>query len=212
MKAVIFDMDGVIVDTERIHEQAWRDFGERHGVTVTADIHQRMKGQTGADNVKLLLPDTTTEEAVELRKEKVQLFLQHLEGNIVEIPGFSDFFAELKQQNVPVAVATSAMRDRAELMLLKIGIYDKLEAVVTASDVARGKPHPDLFLEAAKQLGVEPGECVVFEDALAGIQAATAAGMIPILLWTNPQQDEIEGVARTYKDFTQVTVEEVLTL
>jgi sugar-phosphatase len=169
-RAVLFDMDGTLVDSTAIVETIWRDFADRFALDP-AVILGAVHGVRAADSVRRFAPAGTDVDAVVAELDAYEL--EHTEGT-VEIPGAVAFLAALPRERV--ALVTSASPALAAGRLDAAGVPSP-DVVVTAADVARGKPAPDGYLAAAAHLGVEPADAVVFEDAEAGILAGLAAGM-----------------------------------
>ena len=169
----LFDMDGTLVDSSAVVEHVWSEFGLRHGLdprTILAYAH----GRQAIDTVTHFLPEASDDERAAIVSELIAEEVSRTDG-IVEIPGAIDFVDALAEAAAPVAVVTSAPRELAVARLRAAGV--RIPAVlVAAEDVERGKPDPQGYLLAAERLGVPIGECVVFEDAEAGIAAAVASG------------------------------------
>jgi len=177
---VIFDMDGVLCDSEPfICEAAVAMFRERHGVTVQASDFHPFTG-TGEDR---FLGGVAEQYGVTLDREADKVFtyeryLNLIRGRLQPMAGAVAFVRACRSQGLKVAVASSADRMKVDGNLAQIGFsHDAFDAVIDGSMVARKKPEPDIFLLAADRIGVAPESCVVFEDAVSGIQAARAAGM-----------------------------------
>ena len=178
LQAAIFDMDGLLVDTEQLAAQAMDAFLVRHGLERRQEIHEQMLGRRILEAMEIIrlgykLDDPIEEMALvyaEMRREA-------LVGKVKAMPGAREAVAYAREIGLRVAVASSGVRDHVDLSLGEAGLDGMFDAVVTGDDVDRGKPEPDLFLLAAERLGVEPERCAVFEDAPAGVQAAVAAGM-----------------------------------
>lgn len=177
LKAVIFDLDGVVADSHPLHEAAWKQLLLEEGLSATGlnlDFlragHPRreiMKHYLGA------LEETTVER---LSRRKDELYLQE-EVHLRLQPGIARVLAQLTESGIPCALATSAGRSRTEKTISQFGIAGRFAVVVTGEDVSAAKPAPDIFLLAARKLGVAPETVVVVEDSVAGVQAARAAGM-----------------------------------
>lgn len=169
----LFDMDGTLVDSTAVVESVWTAFADRHGVDAAA-LLAYAHGRQAADTVGHFLPGVAEHERAVLVRGLVAEEVTRTDG-IVEIPGAVALLEHLVAQGAPVAVVTSAPRKLAVARLRAAGVPVP-DVLVAAEDVSRGKPDPEGYLRAAEQLGVPIDECVVFEDAEAGIAAAVASG------------------------------------
>ena len=169
----LFDMDGTLVDSTAVVEHVWTGFCRRHGldpVELLAFAH----GRQAVDTIARFLPQLTVDERAALAADLVAEELTRTDG-IVEIPGAAAFLAQLAEDGARIAVVTSAPRDLAATRMRAAGVPVP-HVLVAAEDVERGKPDPQGYLLAAERLGVPIAECVVFEDAEAGLTAAVASG------------------------------------
>jgi HAD superfamily hydrolase (TIGR01509 family) len=180
-KAVIFDMDGVLADTEPIYMGINRDLLSMLGVTVPSEqflpyvgIPSKRMWTELRSRFELQQP---LSELIRLEKDRQ---VQHLTSmnQIPEIPGVRQLLEELRHMGIPMAVASSSSRGIVELILSKIGVRHFFTAIVSGQDVLQGKPAPDCFLKAAEALGVDPKNCVVIEDSPPGVEGAKHAGML----------------------------------
>ncbi|MCW2848365.1 MAG: hydrolase [Marmoricola sp.] len=195
---MLFDMDGTIVDSTTVVERIWRQFAERFGVDVE-ELFAYSHGRRSPDTVRHFLSDGF--DPVEVTREQEARELTLVDG-IVEVAGAGRLLQQL--QGAPVAVVTSAPRELAEIRMEAAGLT--IPAVlVAAEDAEHGKPSPQGYLIAAEQLGVDVADCVVFEDADAGIQAAVASGARTIVVGglDSPAAQGLERIP----DFTSVTTE-----
>ncbi len=177
IRAIIFDLDGVIADSHALHERAWRDLISETGRTPTAELSKIVReGRTRKDILKTLFPGYSSEELVSLGARKDTLYEEN-SSCLRPVAGVLEWIQELDREGFSLAVATSASRQRAVSALRQFGIERVFEAIITASDIAAGKPDPALFLAAASALGVEPSQMLVIEDSEAGLAGAKAAGM-----------------------------------
>ena len=179
-KAAIFDLDGVIVSTDKYHRLGWQRLAEELGIPFTPEQAERTRGVDRMASLRVVLgPDHRYSEAemTELAARKnryyVELIRQVSPADL--LPGTLELLAELEAHGVRMAVGSASKNAPTVLELL--GISGRFETIVTGHDFTRGKPAPDVFLTAAQRLNVPPENCIVFEDAEAGIQAAHAGGM-----------------------------------
>jgi beta-phosphoglucomutase len=184
MRAALFDLDGVIVDTARYHYVAWREMANSLGFDLSEEQNERLKGVSRAESLELilqmggvLLPEA---EKQRLGETKNQRYVELVRGmgpqEILE--GAGEYLRRLRERGVKIALGSASKN--AELVLQGIGIRDQFDVVVDGTRVKKSKPDPEVFLLGAEGLGVSPSECVVFEDAAAGVEAAKAAGMAAV--------------------------------
>jgi HAD superfamily hydrolase (TIGR01509 family) len=185
----LFDWDGVIIDSSAQHEKSWEQLAAEIGKPLPADHFVRgfgMKNQAIIPDILGWTDDPAEIDAWSLRKEYLYREIIREEG-IRPLPGVIDLLQLLDARGVPCAVASSTHRENIDTIFDAIGIGGCFRAVVTAEDVTRGKPDPEVFLNSAAKLGREPGDCIVFEDALVGIEAGLAAGArVVAVATTNP--------------------------
>lgn len=198
IQAVIFDIDGLMLDTEAISKRSWGSVMGPAGYALTDEVYHQMIGRTEADVRHLLAdvygPQFPFDEMYHRREERFHE-LVNSEGIPLK-PGLLDLLAFVAQENLAKAVASSTYAKLAELKLTIAGLRQHFDIIVTGDQVQRGKPAPDLFLEAARQLGIDPAACVVLEDSQAGIRAAHAAGMRSLLVPDmQPPGDEVRALA-----------------
>ena len=189
--AVLFDLDGVIIDTTGLHYRAWEEFGRAHGHVPSRDELLATNGRRAGEVLRVWFGEgLSEEEAAALVLERETLFNRLLATEPVsEVPGVREFLEALRRAGVPRAVATSAVPMNAELSLSRLGLRGMFDARLTAADVVRGKPDPEVYLKAASALGVAPTACLVIEDAVLGVRAALAAGARCLALTTTFPRD-----------------------
>ena len=205
-RAVVFDMDGVLVDSGAHHRDAWRAMCRDCGLTPPPDLWRLTIGRPAEDAVALLVGSNDPVEVRRLADLKREHYTRLARRGIIAVAGAHEFVTALARAGVPRAVATSASRRDLERVLEALGLRDLIDAAVSADDVRRGKPDPEVYRKAADALGVTPAACVVFEDAIVGVQAARAAGMRVIGVTTAHTADELigAGAERTVADFETV--------
>jgi len=176
-KGAIFDLDGVIVDTVPLHFVAWRYlFADKFGVPFSEkDYEEKVDGRARIDGVRAMLSHLSFEEAVAAGEVKQQYFLKLLQSSELKIfPSSFALIDELLANNIKLAIASSSKN--APDILEKVGLAHKMHAIISGNDFKQGKPHPEIFLRAKDALKLQVNECVVFEDAKAGVEAAKAGG------------------------------------
>jgi beta-phosphoglucomutase len=192
-KAVIFDMDGVLVDSAGAHRRAWQRLGDEVGVPYTDDLFRRTFGQRNSMIIPAWLGESRPEriEALGRRKEEVYRELVR-QGEIRVYDRVPELLLELRDAGAALAVASSGPRENVSLLIEVIGASALMGAAVSADDVAEGKPHPAPFLKAAEKLGVAPVCCAVVEDSVHGIEAAKRAGMVAVAVLTSTPRQALQ--------------------
>ncbi len=184
LEAVIFDMDGVLVDSEPLHYAMTNAVLAPHGVAVEPDLYASLTGMGEAEFFELLVRRFALDAAPEqLLRQRLALCLERLASDpLPPTEGAAECLLALQLDGWRLALASSATRLQVDLVLARTGLRALFEVTVSIDDVDRGKPAPDLFVRAAEGLGVAPDACVVIEDAALGVTAAIAAGMLPVAL------------------------------
>lgn len=181
LQAVIFDLDGVIVDTAHYHFVAWQRLAKELGVSFTEKDNERLKGVSRMRSLEIILEiggvTLSDEKKEELATKKNSWFVDYIEAIKPDevFPGVPHMLQQLRKQNYKVALASSSKNAETVLRLLQIS--DLFDVMVDGTMITHSKPDPEIFLLAAKKLNIQPQHCVVFEDAEAGVEAALAAGM-----------------------------------
>ncbi|MBB2909742.1 sugar-phosphatase [Streptosporangium becharense] len=202
--AALFDLDGTLINTERRSLAMWAMLLEAHGIVHDEAELRAFMGRRGRDVLAEkahLFPGREIEDLI----TQVFSFNDHPDlPDIVPVPGAAELVRRVAAHGSPVAVVTSAGRDWAEERLTEVGVRDLVDTLVTAQDVTVGKPHPEGFLLAAARLSVDPAHCVAFEDSIAGIAAAKAAGMSCVGIATTHTDAELTGADLVVADLTGV--------
>ncbi len=178
IKAIIFDMDGLLLDTETLSFGSFVATAKRYDIAVGIDQYRDMIGLNAATGIEILrriLPSRM--DAVAFKDEWLEVYQELLAGDVPTKRGARTFLARLHELNVPRAVATSSSGSRARRLLQKTGLMQFLQHVTGGDEVNAGKPAPDVYIDAAKKLGIAPKHCLAFEDSNNGTTAALAAGM-----------------------------------
>ncbi len=180
-KAIIFDLDGVIVDTAKYHFIAWQEVARQLGINFTKKDNELLKGVSRVKSLNIILElgqkslNQTEKDAILKAKNEHYLALISQMNEDEMLPGIKDLLWDLKQKNIPFALGSASKNARR--ILEALNITDWFTAIVDGNDVSKAKPDPEVFLTAAKRLGMQPELCIVVEDAQAGILAAKNAGM-----------------------------------
>jgi HAD superfamily hydrolase (TIGR01509 family) len=178
LRALIFDMDGLLVDTEPLAAKAMDDFLARYQLERRPWVHARLLGRRLPEAVAIVREGYEMREPLDhLTEVYAGMRMDALRGAVKALPGAREIIAWGRAHRLKLALASSGMRVHVDLSLREVGLTGRFDAEVTGDDVTHGKPAPDLFLGAAAKLGVQPNDCVVFEDAPAGVTAGKAAGM-----------------------------------
>jgi beta-phosphoglucomutase-like phosphatase (HAD superfamily) len=204
--AFIFDIDGTIIDSMPFHERSWDVFLMGRGVpAVGADFFRRTAGRTGVEVMRELFGPLSEGDAHAFVREKEAIYRELFAPEFREIAGFTAFARKAKAAGVRLACATAGDPDNIAFALGGLALQGFFDAAVGAHDVARGKPEPDLFLLAAARIGADPRECLVFEDAPLGIEAARRAGMRAVAITSTVPAEELGAPAHVVaraQDFT----------
>ena len=213
-RALIFDMDGTIVDNMAFHTKSWITFFERRGHAIDADAFFRATaGRQGGEIIRSHFGEhLLDDEVMTLNHEKEAVYRELYAPHRKAVEGFEDLIADAKSQGIALAVGTAAPPANVEFTLDGLDLRRHFDAIVGATDVARGKPHPDVFLEAAKRCGAEPANCIVFEDAPLGVEAARRAGMRAVVLTTTLPAEafaEFDNVITIVPDFSQLSLDDL---
>ncbi|ORC35378.1 beta-phosphoglucomutase [Marispirochaeta aestuarii] len=186
ISAVIFDLDGVIVSTDEYHFQAWKELAKELGIDFSREDNSRQRGVSRMESLEVLLEKTeqtfSNDEKLAMAEKKNSIYrdlLDRLSPDQI-LPGALNFAEESRKLGLKIAVGSSSRN--TPFILKKIGLSDYFDAVADGNDIQRSKPDPQVFLIAAERLAVRPAECLVVEDADAGVEAAKAGGMFALAL------------------------------
>ena len=213
-RAFIFDMDGTLVDNMHVHTEAWATLLNEHGIEM--DRHKFLVATAGKTNREILptvFGEISDDRISELAKRKESLYREAYLPIRKPVDGLVEFLTESKKRGINMAVATAASNPNMEFILDGLDLRRFFGAVTTATDVAVGKPDPAMFLVSAEKLGVEPQNCIVFEDALGGFEAAHRAGMKSIGITTVNSAEDIlkcSSVVEAHADFTRLMPQDLM--
>lgn len=203
IQAVVFDMDGVLIDSHPAHRAAWREFLRVMGREVSeTELAFILEGRTRSEILRHFFGDLEDDELQEYGKCKDEIF-RGMERQVAPIRGVLAFIEDLRHREIVIAVATSASEIRTFSTIERLGLGGSFEAVITASDVLAGKPDPEVYRLACERLAIAPESALAFDDACAGIQAARSARMRSIGVSNNGHSHELlqAGAERVISDF-----------
>lgn len=184
-RALIFDMDGTIVDNMRVHNEAWGAWFAGKGLPFDeATFFEKTAGRHNPEIIGALIPGRSEAELIALGEEKEAIYRRLYAPKVAPLAGLIDLLDLADARDVPKAVATAAPPANIDVVLDTLKLRERFHTVVAPSQGYRGKPHPDMFLAAAERMGIAPADCVVFEDAPLGIEAARRAGMKAVAITT----------------------------
>lgn len=191
ISAAIFDLDGVIVDSEPLHYLSEKDMLSKRGVNLRRSDTKDIVGRTEMESMQYLKDRFGLKDSAKhLYEEKQRIYKRMLRNAVKPRPGLFKLLNDLEDKGMTLAIASSAPRENIDIVLKALGIEDKFRAVVSGDDVERGKPSPDIFLLAAQRIGIGAKNCLVIEDAQNGVEAAKRAGMTCIAVPNQFTQDQ----------------------
>jgi HAD superfamily hydrolase (TIGR01509 family) len=212
IRAIVFDMDGVLIDSHPAHRAAWQQFLRSISIQVSdQSLEYILEGRTRTEILRHFLGELPPAQLEAYGKRKDDI-LRQLEHYIRPAPGVLDFLRELDRRGLTRAVATSASEIRTASTLERLGMGGYFDAVVTAADVSAGKPHPQVYQLACACLSVQPQQALAFDDAPAGVQAARSAGMRCIGVTSNGGSNALleAGAEQVIPSFTGLAIDSIL--
>jgi beta-phosphoglucomutase len=212
LRGIIFDFDGVIVDSHPVHKRAWKKFFQSMGREVSdEDLKYVLDGRTREDILQHFCGELNAETIAEYGHRKEQIFRDEA-ANVQTVRGLDAFLEDLNDGLVTLAIASSGSRSRVAFLLNRLGLAKHFAVIVTADDVARGKPDPDLYLKAGEHLRIDSADLMVFEDAASGVRAAKAAGMHCVGVATSSPASALlqAGACHVVKDFRSISYSKIL--
>lgn len=215
--AVIWDVDGTLVDTAEMHFDAWVRMANEMGRPFSRDDFSATFGRRNPEIIRFLFrQEFTDEEVLEIGERKETYYRREAEKGMALLPGVTNLLKTFAEQGVRQAIGSSAPRGNLDLILRITESGPYFQAIVGMEDTQRGKPDPEVFLVAAERLGVPPNRCVVFEDAIAGVQAAKAGGMkcVAVTFVGHHSKEKLQeaGADRVVRSFEDISADEVLSM
>lgn len=212
--AVIFDMDGVIADTNPYHTKAFERFFDKYNVPHSvADFEDHMYGKHNSYIMKHFFQrEIAQDEFLQLEMEKEGLFRELYKEKAEAIAGFVPFLHQLRENGFKTAVATSAPKANLDLIVDTLEIRTQMDSILTAEDVTKHKPDPQVYLKSADILGLPPENCLVFEDSYSGVTAGQAAGMEVVAVLSTHTKEQLPPCKYYIYDYTDLPLEDLYAL
>jgi len=213
LKALLFDIDGTLCDTDHLHIQQWADLLRPLGINVDKVYYNAYI--SGAANVTLserYWPELTAEQRAAIMSEKERKFREVAADTLTPLPGLIDLMDFALNNDIRIACVTNAPRENADFILSKLNIVDKFHILVIGGELPHSKPHPLPYLDAMRQFDVTPDQCIVFEDSVNGVRAGHASGACTVgVLTSHVEQTLIDaGAQYTIEDYRQVRLDQTL--
>ena len=209
---VIFDMDGVLVDSAQAHFESWRRLGQEQGIPVTRERFAATFGRQNRDIIPELFGEVSADRIARLSERKEVLYRISILGQVPAVEGAVELVGALANAGLSLGIGSSGPRTNIDLVLSEMGIAHLFDAIICADDVTKGKPDPQVFTLACKRLEIPPSRCVVVEDAPAGIEAAKAAGTIAVAVLMHHPREAFKGAALVVDRLSELSVNRVLDL
>jgi len=212
IKGAIFDLDGVIVDTVPLHFKAWKKMFEEYGHSFSmTDYLDKVDGKPRDEGAAAILTDLSAEEIVKAGAIKQSYYVALLEKDSVKVFDSSvELIRQMKAKGLKLAAASSSKN--ATRILQKINLFDLFDANVSGADFKKGKPDPEIFLTAAARMGLEPIDCIVFEDANSGVRAAVRGGFLCVGINRHDNAAALQGADIIVNDLKELSLDAVLQL
>lgn len=209
LKAVIFDLDGTLTDSDKVHFQVFQEIFAQKGMALDEALYrQKISGRQNAALVPDFFPDLSGTDAEAFSDRKEATFRTLAQGQLTPLPGLLDLLTQVQRHGLAIAVVTNAPPENAAFMLSELGLADTFSPVIMADHLPRGKPDPLPYQTALDQLGIVATEAIAFEDSRTGIRAAVAAGIVTIGMMTTHSKSELlaAGATGAIADFTGLTM------
>ncbi len=203
VKAVIFDLDGTLVDNNEYHLKTWKLYLKEEGIDISDDSYNtHINGRTNKDAIEYIYSRKMSDaESMVYTLEKEAIYRKIYQPHIKPVEGLLPFLEILDQKGIPIGMATSGIQVNIDFMFEHIPIKKYFKVIVNSAHITNGKPHPEIYLKTASLLDIAPANCLVFEDAAVGIQSAKAAGMKVIAIDTTQPHHELKQADRIIHDF-----------
>ncbi|MBR2031700.1 MAG: HAD family phosphatase [Alistipes sp.] len=213
LKGLIFDMDGTLVDNLAYHFLAFEEYAKRMGFSLIEPMSLKHNGMHSDELFKTLVGESIVAEygADRLNREKEAVYREMYRPNVKPVAGIVELLQKAKQAGLKCAIGSAGCRENVEFIIEALGIEEMIDASISGSDVTHGKPHPEIFSKAVERLGLNPDECIVFEDAINGIISGVAAGCKCYGITTTATAEELTkaGALVCAEEFTKITIDDL---
>lgn len=210
MKAIIFDMDGTMIDNMMVHHRAWHKKLNALGLDMSLEeVMEKVHGVNVEILERLFGDRFTPEERVQISWEKEEAYREIYRPELKLIPGLADFLQELTRSDLKMAVASAAPPENVDFVMDNLDLRRHFPVILHSDSVTKGKPHPEIYLKTAERLGIQPSECVVFEDSPVGSTAASKAGCsVVVVTTTHTEADfkDIPNIKAYIEDFDHISI------
>ncbi len=213
IKAIIFDLDGTLTDSDRVHFKVFEAFFAKKGISLDKETYRKkISGRQNSAILADFLPELSAEEGEAFSAEKEANFRELAKGSLSPLPGLIDLLNQLKDKGLAAAVVTNAPPENAAFMLGELGLTEAFNPVVIGDDLPRGKPDPLPYQTALDKLGIVADEAIAFEDSSAGIRSATGAGIKTIGMTTTHDEDDLlaVGAVKAIANFTDPYIQTLI--
>jgi len=213
LKAVLFDLDGTLTDSDKVHFQVFQSLFAARGIALDKSLYkQKISGRQNAAIMDDFFPELSAADGEQFSDQKEAMFRERAKGQLTPLPGLLDLLDKIESTGLSAAVVTNAPPKNAEFMLATLGLTERFDPIIIADDLPRGKPDPLPYQTALDQLGIVATEAIVFEDSVAGIRSAVNADIVTIGMTTTHTAEELmkAGVTEVIADFTLNSLTPVL--
>ena len=210
VNAAIFDLDGTLIDNNSYHLQSWLQYLKDMNREMSVEEYKaNVNGRTNKDVIEYIYQrKMDDEEAMKYAHEKEAIYRQLYAPYIKPVAGLLELLEKLRSLSIPMAIATSGIQVNIDFLFEHIPIRSYFDVIVNSAHISKGKPDPEIYIKTAELLKVSPAECLVFEDAVVGINSAKAAGMKVVGVLTTHKAEELSGADILIKDFSELVAEE----
>ena len=214
LNAVIFDLDGTLLDNNDFHLKSWKQYLKQIGMEISdEDYKANISGRTNKDATEHVFnKKMTNDEAEQYYLEKEKIYRELYATVIKPVNGLINLLTELQQNGIKMAIATSGILVNIDFMFDHVPIRHFFEQVINSTHIQNGKPDPEIFITTAQKLQVDPENCIIFEDSIAGVEAANAAGMKVVALTTTHTSNELYDADLVIDDYTQISYSQLVAM